>query len=201
MNCRWDRGLLCRLWLFLFTYTVISFSGIVIVGFLTEVWWTLIVYIIFFLIFFLVFEIRVLCSHCPFYAENSRILHCLGNYGTPKLWRYHPEPLNRFEKASLILGFSFFAGFPLLTEAYGVWFLLNHYTNYGSVTIFGYMSVTLATLGALIALFYVLRKFYCSKCINFSCPFNTVPRSILNEYLKRNPVIKEAWKKKGYESG
>jgi hypothetical protein len=43
--------------------------------------------------------------------------------------------------------------------------------------------------------------YFCSKCVNFSCPLNHVPKSMVDEYLERNPVMKEAWEKSGYKLG
>ena len=48
--------------------------------------------------FFGVAEIRVMCSHCPHYAEPGRTLSCWANYGSPKLWSYRPGPTARTEK-------------------------------------------------------------------------------------------------------
>ena len=38
-------------------------------------------------------EIRVMCSHCPHYAEPGRTLSCWANHGSPRLWRYRPGPI------------------------------------------------------------------------------------------------------------
>jgi len=69
-----------------------------VVGIITGIWWLLIAYVIYFPVMFIVFEGRFLCCHCPYWAEDSNTLHCLGNHGNPKLWRYHPEPMNKFEQ-------------------------------------------------------------------------------------------------------
>jgi hypothetical protein len=46
-------------------------------------------------------EIRVMCSHCPHYAEAGRLLKCWANYGSPKLWAYRPGPMCRMETLHL----------------------------------------------------------------------------------------------------
>ena len=56
------------------------------------------------LFFFFVWEARILCSHCPYWAEEGRILHCHANYGVIKIWRYHPEPMSKFEQVQFIVG-------------------------------------------------------------------------------------------------
>lgn len=182
-------------------YMIIAFFGVVVTGILTGVWWMLIAYVVFFFVFFGILEIRILCSHCPYYAENSKILHCFANHGTPKFWRYHPEPLNSFEKISSITGFFIFGGFPLLSQAYGILFLAVHYKEYALVALLGLIGIAVATLLTAISFFSVLSIYYCPNCVNFSCPLNKVPKSMVDEYLERNPVMKEAWEKSGYKLG
>ena len=43
-------------------------------------------------------EIRVMCSHCPHYAEPGASLKCWANYGAPKLWAYRPGPMSHAER-------------------------------------------------------------------------------------------------------
>ena len=57
----------------------------------------------FMVLFFSLWEIRILCSHCPYYAEGDRILHCIANYGVFKLWKYPPEPMNRWETTLFLI--------------------------------------------------------------------------------------------------
>jgi len=44
-----------------------------------------------------------------------------------------------------------------------------------------------------------LNGFFCSRCINFSCVGNTVPKKEVDEYLRRNPVMEKAWESSGYK--
>ena len=44
--------------------------------------------------FFGFIETRVLCSHCPHYAEEGASLRCWANYGSPKLFKYRPGPMS-----------------------------------------------------------------------------------------------------------
>jgi hypothetical protein len=46
-----------------------------------------------------------------------------------------------------------------------------------------------------------LRKTACGRCINFSCPMNTVPKRSVDAYLERNPDIRAAWEASGYRLG
>jgi hypothetical protein len=39
----------------------------------------------------------------------------------------------------------------------------------------------------------------CGDCLNFSCPFNHVKKEVVDAFLKKNPVMREAWEKAGYK--
>ena len=50
-------------------------------------------------------EIRVMCSHCPHYAEpGTKSLQCWANYGSPRLWKYCPGPMAREENIFFFVG-------------------------------------------------------------------------------------------------
>ncbi|MCW3986976.1 MAG: hypothetical protein NWE87_01520, partial [Candidatus Bathyarchaeota archaeon] len=134
------------------------------------------------IVFFGFWEIRILCSHCPYYAEKSVILHCIANYGCPKFWKYHPEPISNSEKIQLLIGFIVICGYPFPLLVLGEQFILL------SLTVWG-----------LIMFFWTLQKYTCSKCVNFSCLLNRVPKEVVDEYLKRNPVMRKAWEEIGWE--
>jgi hypothetical protein len=136
----------------------------------------------FWVFFFVFWEIRILCSHCPYYAEEGLILHCIANYGTLKVWKYHPEPMSKSEKVQLIIGFAIFVGYPFPFLLLGGQFIMAF----------------LAAWGALI-FFWTLKKDVCSVCVNFSCPLNSVPGEIVYEYLKRNPVMGKSWEESGWQ--
>ena len=53
--------------------------------------------------------------------------------------------------------------------------------------------ILLATILSFLTFYSLFLLTFCSKCINFSCAFNKVPKELVDEYLKRNPVIKNAW--------
>jgi hypothetical protein len=69
-------------------------------------------WVAYWLVFFELWEIRILCSHCPFYAERGTTLHCIANYGSLKLWRYRPGPMSRSERIQLWIGFAILGGYP-----------------------------------------------------------------------------------------
>jgi hypothetical protein len=144
--------------------------------------WYLLGWVAFMLFFFFVWEARILCSHCPYWAENDRTLHCIANYGVIKIWRYRPEPLSRSEKIQFIIGANILMWFPLpfiLLGGQFIWALL-----------------LVAGLGVLV---WHVRRTTCTRCVNFSCPSNRVPKSVVDAYLMRNPVMREAWEKSGWQ--
>ncbi len=171
VNCRFK---LSELWCFY----LISLPPFIIGGVFTHHYNPRIFYIWLLIIcsFFLVIEIRVLCSHCPHYKKSSIILHCWANYGAPKLWKHRPGPMNRIEKSILIVGFIVVWGYPVpflfLAKS---WIALTLYLL--STTLF----------------FVVLKTKNCVKCINFSCPLNSVDFEIQTEFFKNNPEIKNHW--------
>ena len=142
----------------------------------------LIGWFIFWIIFFEFWEIRILCSHCPFYAQEGRTIRCIANYGSLKLWSYHPEPISRIEKLQLFIGFLILFGYPLL------FLLLARQYFFLILSIIGLSCFTIFLL-----------TIKCSKCVNFSCPLNRVSKDVVNDFLKRNTIMREAWEKKGYK--
>ena len=99
--CHFHRKYLFSFIGFFFIFAITAFIGVVLAGY----GWFLLGWVGFWLFFFEIWEIRILCAHCPYYAEEGRTLRCIANYGSLKLWKYHPEPMNRSEKIQLLLGF------------------------------------------------------------------------------------------------
>ncbi len=146
-------------------------------------WWIL-AYFAYWIVFFELWENRILCSHCPFYAEDGgqgHTLHCYANYGLYKTWPYNPSPMSRSDKIQFIIALGIFIGFPLpfLIVSQQFIFLLLTFIGIGTWLV-------------------VLRFKICPRCLNFSCPLNQVPKRTVDEFLKRNPAMREAWEKAGY---
>lgn len=139
--------------------------------------WLLAPWIAVALAYFGLIEIRALCSHCPHYAEpGPRSLRCWANYGSPKLWRYRPGPLDAGERIVFFAGLALIAGYPLaVLVASRQWFLLASFA----------LAVTL--MGALMS------RWMCSRCMNLACPFNRVDPQTRLAFLSRNPVVLRAW--------
>ena len=187
-ECRMSGTLMCRykpIDLAGFLLGFLPFGTATFVGLLQGGYgWYLLGWLAYWLFFFFGWEARILCSHCPFWAEGGRVLHCHANYGVYKIWRFHPEPMRTLEKAQFMLGSAMFIGYPF------VFLLLGK--QYG---------MTLVAAAAAIGAGFTLKRHACSRCINFSCPLNSVPKTIVDAYLKLNPAMREAWEASGYRLG
>lgn len=136
---------------------------------------SLVIWLVLIAAFFLIVEIRVLCSHCPHYAEPGLSLKCWANYGILKLFKYRPGSMSLLEKLILFGGFTAIWGFPTIFLVMGAqWFLLIGY------------------LCAVLVFFINLKLFFCSRCMNFACPLNGVEMGTRKEFFKLNPKIAKA---------
>ena len=187
LTCRFQRRHLLHFLGMFGVFAIPAVIGVIRSGY----GWALLGWVAFCLVFFELWEIRILCSHCPYYAERGRTLHCIANYGSLKLWRYRPEPMGRSEKVQLWIGFAILGGYPF------------PFMVLGAVTSGGLGAVLWAVvaLWGLVMFFWTLRLYTCSRCVNFSCPLNTVPEEIVEAYLARNPVMREAWEESGWSGG
>jgi hypothetical protein len=166
--------------------------GVVTASFAAGEWGIAAAYFVFCLILFLIVEIRILCSHCPFYTRDGSSLRCLANYGAPKLWRYRPAPMNSAERIGLLIGFVLFGGYPLTAQVYGICRLASAGEGIAPpVGLPAAIIVAGATLVTLVIFAGVLAFYFCPRCINFSCPLNRVPAAVREKYLARNPVLRE----------
>ncbi len=163
---------------FFLVFAVTAFIGVILAGY----GWYLLGWIGFWLFFFEVWEIRILCSHCPYYAEEGRTLHCIANYSSLKLWKYHPEPMNIAEKIQLLIGFAILVGYPLIFMALDSQFIFLIVSIIEIFIFFGFL---------------IIKR--CGHCVNFSCPFNRVKKECVDTFLKKNPVMRKSWEDKGYE--
>jgi hypothetical protein len=59
----------------------------------------------------------------------------------------------------------------------------------------------IVALWGLVMFFWTLRKYTCPQCVNFSCPLNSVPKEIVDAYLERNLVMRQAWLDSGWVIG
>jgi hypothetical protein len=138
-------------------------------------WW-LIPWVILIIGYFGFIEIRVLCSHCPHYAEEGSSLKCWANYGSPKIWKYRPGPMTFSEKGIFFVGFAFVWGYPLF-------FLISGFQLF----------LLIVYLLTVVGFFMTLRMFLCSQCMNFACPLNTVKNEVRRDFFEHNPEVAKAW--------
>jgi hypothetical protein len=180
LMCRYEPGETMHFFMLALPFFVITIAGVIQSGY---GWW-LIGWLVYALFFFFVWEGFVLCSHCPFWAREEHMLRCHANYGVFKLWKYRPGPMSRSEQNQFILGAIALLVYPLIFLFLGRQFL------FAAIAI-----VSAVSAG------YLLRRNVCSRCVNFSCPMNAVPKLLVNTYLKKNPAIRQAWEQNGYKLG
>ena len=161
-------------------FLLICFPGFVIggAGILAFGTWPLAVWIAIIIGLFGLLEIRVMCSHCPHYAEDGPTLGCWANHGSPKLWKYRPGPLSALERSTFFGGLVVVLGYPLpLLTIDEQWFLLALYVLTNA------------------AFFVTLKPFLCSQCMNFACPLNSVSEAARDLFFQRNPSVAGHWGK------
>lgn len=159
-------------------FLLISLPGLLIggAGILTSDIMLLVLWIAILAGFFGLLEIRVLCSHCPHYSEKASNLRCWANFGAPKLWAYRPGPMSSYEKFLFFIGLAVVWGFPLpFFVIGGRWFLL--------------VLFVLSSAG----FFMTLKLLFCSRCMNFACPLNSVTKATRDLFFQRNPSVAEHW--------
>jgi hypothetical protein len=199
LDCRWEQKLLIRFMLALLPSLLIILTALIVGGIIVGAWWWIGVVAGYYALFFII-ETRILCSHCPYYSEEGKILHCLANHGFIKWYRYHPGPMSRLEKILLIIGFILFATVPLGAEIYYILMITLNLGLYNYTQLTVLVVITGLTLLAISFSFSFLFTRICPQCVNFSCPFNKAQKEYIDEYLRRNPVMKEAWEKCGYKT-
>lgn len=181
-DCNLSKDLIChfnpfhllRFLLFAFPPFIIGGIGIWFFNPILLLPWLLVI-----LLYFGLIEIRVMCSHCPHYAEPGiSTLKCWANYGVPKFWKYRSGPMSSIEKIVFISGLALIFGYPAIFI-----FLLQN------------ILIIIAYLLAFSAGAFFLLVFQCTHCINFTCPFNRVKSKTRNKFYAKNPIIRKAWNK------
>ena len=157
---------------------LITFCVVIFVSVFTCCWWRLGALIGYFVIFFIV-ETRILCSHCPYYSEEGLILHCLANHGFIKYAKYHPEPMNRFERTLLVIGFILFGTLPLLAQVPSIVTIANTTPLDKPIFVTLVTMISASVIGVIFSFSFLFTRI-CTKCVNFSCPFNRVPKELVD---------------------
>jgi hypothetical protein len=107
--------------------------------------------------------------------------------------------MNTYEKLGFLGGALFFMLFPIAAELYTIYTLLS-FTGALNETIVVLAILTVFSIIGGNVFFFGLITRICISCVNFSCPLNRVPKRLVGMYLKRNPIMKEAWENKGYKT-
>jgi hypothetical protein len=176
LMCRYEARDITHFFMIILPFFVTAIGGAIAGGY---GWW-LLGWLAYMLFFFFVWEARVLCSHCPYWAEPGRVLRCNANYGVIKIWRYRPGPMSRSEQVQFLAGVVIFILYPLVLLVLARQYLLA-----------GIALASAASFG------YLLRRNICDRCVNFSCPLNHVPLATRQAFFARNILIAAAWQEKG----
>ena len=178
--CRYTNRDLLNFFTMVLPYAASMIIGAILAGY--GLW--LFLWLAYSLFFFFVWEARVLCRHCPYWAAPDRILECHANSGVFKIWKFDPAPMSRSEQRQFIGGALLWMlmPFPLLILGGQYW-----------IAFIGFCSIFSGTL--------LLHYNVCSRCVNFSCPMNNVPKALVDAYLEDNPVMLKAWLNSGYTLG
>jgi hypothetical protein len=173
LHCHFNDWDLLRFFSIAFPPFIIAGIGIVRVK-----TWLLLPWLALVLVYFGFIEIRVMCSHCPHYAEPvTKSLQCWANYGAPKLWKYRPGPMSASEKVVFFISLGLIAGYPLvllLLNAAWLFFVLLSF--------------------AVIAMSTLMSSLMCKNCMNFACPFSRIEIEVREAVFNHNPTIAKAWK-------
>jgi hypothetical protein len=177
LMCRLDRRDMANFFMIILPFGVTAIAGTIHAGY----GWYLLLWLAYSLFFFFIWEARVLCRHCPYWAGDGAILRCHANYGVIKIWKYQSGPMSKLEKVQFVIGALLWVGFPFPFLLLGQEYLLV------------LIGISAAVSGA-----FILRRNVCTRCINFSCPMNAVPKQLVSTYLRRNPDIRAVWESSGY---
>jgi len=190
--CNFDKKFAKKFLLGNTAYRIIAITILILAGFITGQLWMFIIYTIMIILTFFIIELRLLCSHCPFYAMEGRFLKCWALRGMPKLWKYRPEPMSKSEKNIMLIIGMFIDLFPFVGSVIGIiLFVVNPTENI--IMGAGLIIATIIFIAVVIYFSLVLQGYACKKCPNFSCPMNKTPDKVKDAFMEKNELIKKAW--------
>lgn len=176
-------------------YRVLANIILIFAGILTEQWWMLYTYIIAIFLTFFMIEPRLLCSHCPHYAKEGKVLKCWALRGMPKFWKYRPVPISKIEKNIMLVVGAFIDLFPYFGFIIGLLdFILNPIGAISSGL--GLIITTILFTVVVIYFSKILLGYACKHCSNFSCAMNKVSEDVIKSFLAKNPILKSAFEKR-----
>jgi hypothetical protein len=121
--------------------------------------WTWLALYLGWLLVHMVVVYRVLCTHCPHYGAEDGVTSCHFIAKVPMLFKRREGPLKPVSMGVLMLMLSFSSLAP-------VPWLLRHPDL---------MVLYFLSLGVLFA---TMMKYECTRCRNFNCPKNQVPKEL-----------------------
>lgn len=92
--------------------------------------------------------------------------------------------MSRSEQAQIVIGVVIMIGFPFPFLVWAQQWLFLVFALFGAIV-----------LGV------ILFGWLCLRCVNFSCPFNRVPKEEVDAFLKEHSEMRKAWEEKGYKVG
>lgn len=199
--CRWDAkeykfaiigNIPCG---FMTVFSLIMFHVI------TGIWWPYVAWIVWFLIIWpLGLEALVLCRHCPYYTDSNKTLTCWALRFMPKWWKPDPRPMNRLERFVMkFLVWNLTMVWAVPFAAYGIYYVAINQQEFGPVVLSAMVGILIALVLSIWQFNVIMKMHNCNRCVSFSCPKNIVPKEIVDEYLRRNPVMMDAWVASGYK--
>jgi hypothetical protein len=106
--------------------------------------------------------------------------------------------MNLFERTLLVIGFVLFGMVPLAGQIPSIVRIASNLpTNQTYFTVL-LVLLSVSILGIIFSFTFLFTRI-CTKCVNFSCPFNRVPKELVDSYLDKNTDMKKAWIDSGYE--
>ena len=103
--------------------------------------------------------------------------------------------MKKFERILLIIGFSFFGIVPLAGQIPSIIAIAANLPIERAIFITLIVLLGTSVIGIIFGFTFLFTQI-CTKCVNFSCPFNKVPKELIDAYLDKSPVMKNAWEKK-----
>ncbi|MFX0052890.1 MAG: hypothetical protein ACFE8U_16555, partial [Candidatus Hermodarchaeota archaeon] len=197
--CQIDRNFANRFTIGNTTYRVVALAILFLTGILVNQLWLMPVYLVVLILTFFILEPRLLCSHCPFYEKEGKVLKCWALRGMPKLWNYNPNPITKVERITMLSLGAFIDLFPLVGIVWGLFeFFMDPYDHF----LIGIPIIILTIIFIFVMIYFTrtLLGHACQKCPNFSCAMNKTPSNIVEAFLDKNPVMKKAWQDSGWTS-
>ncbi len=118
--CRFDKQFARKFMLGNTLYRLLAIAIFVLSCLLIGHWWMLPTYVGILILTFFVIEPRLFCSHCPYYELEGKYLKCWALRGMPKIWKYRPEPISKWEKYLMLVFGTYIDLFPFVGLIWGI---------------------------------------------------------------------------------